>query len=104
MGINQKKVVRKPGRNKPATEEKFERDLKDCMHCRFFWGSDSRCIKSRCCKPEKKGQAEMPEQCRGCPYYHGGGYCFPCMKNLLGEKRKGTGKKIVFKQEEKRDG
>lgn len=26
-----------------SPEEKLERELKDCMHCRFFWGHNNRC-------------------------------------------------------------
>lgn len=28
-----------------SPEEKLERELKDCMHCRFFWGHNNRCAK-----------------------------------------------------------
>lgn len=55
-------------------------------------------------KAEKKEEPKNEVICKGCPYQQTERYCFPCMKKILGEKRKGTGKKIVFKQEEKRDG
>lgn len=42
--------------------------------------------------------------CEGCPYRQTERYCFPCMKKILEEKRKGTERTIVLKQEEKRDG
>jgi hypothetical protein len=84
MGINQRKLAHKSKRHKLTSEEILERDLKDCMHCRFFWGNDSRCVKSNCCKSEKPKQNEVPQECRGCPYYKGNGYCFPCMRKLTG--------------------
>ena len=37
-----------------SSEEKLERELKDCMHCRFFWGHNNRCATGTCCKPSKK--------------------------------------------------
>ena len=37
-----------------SPEEKLERELKDCMHCRFFWGHNNRCANGTCCKPSKK--------------------------------------------------
>lgn len=30
-----------------SPEEKLERELKDCMHCRFFWGHNNRCANSQ---------------------------------------------------------
>ena len=58
---------------------------------------------------EKKHVAEElkpagNDLCEGCPYRQTERYCFPCMKKILEEKRKGTGKTIVHKQEKKRDG
>lgn len=66
-----------------SPEEKLERELKDCMHCRFFWGHNNRCANGTCCKPSKKKEQKLPTECVGCPYYQGNGYCFPCMRNLL---------------------
>lgn len=37
-----------------SPEEKLERELKDCMHCRFFWGHNNRCANGTCCKPSQK--------------------------------------------------
>jgi hypothetical protein len=84
MGINQKTAKHRYERHRLTPEEKLERDLKKCMNCRFFWGNNSRCAKQHCCKPEEKKQIEMPKQCKGCPYYQGNGYCFPCMRKLIG--------------------
>lgn len=68
-----------------SPEEKLERELKDCMHCRFFWGHNNRCANGTCCKPSKKKEQKFPTECVGCPYYHGNGYCFPCMRKLIGK-------------------
>ena len=54
-----------------SPEEKLERELKDCMHCRFFWGHNNRCANGTCCKPSKKKEQKLPTECVGCPYYHG---------------------------------
>ena len=62
-----------------------ERELKDCMHCRFFWGHNNRCANGTCCKPSKKKEQKLPAECVGCPYYQGNGYCFPCMRKLIGK-------------------
>mgnify|MGYP000009431882 FL=1 len=68
-----------------SPEEKLERELKDCMHCRFFWGHNNRCVNGTCCKPSKKKEQKFPTECVGCPYYQGNGYCFPCMRKLIGK-------------------
>lgn len=54
-----------------SSEEKLERELKDCMHCRFFWGHNNRCATGTCCKPSKKKEQKLPTECVGCPYYQG---------------------------------
>ena len=54
-----------------SPEEKLERELKDCMHCRFFWGHNNRCVNGTCCKPSKKKEQKFPTECVGCPYYQG---------------------------------
>ena len=58
---------------------------KDCMHCKFFWGHNNRCANGTCCKPSKKKEQNLPAECVGCPYYQGNGYCFPCMRKLIGK-------------------
>ena len=68
-----------------SPEEKLERELKDCMHCRFFWGHNNRCANGTCCKPSKKKEQKLPTECVGCTYYRGNGYCFPCMRKLIGK-------------------
>ena len=57
-----------------SPEEKLERELKDCMHCRFFWGHNNRCANGTCCKPSKKKEQKLPTECVGCPYYQGKSY------------------------------
>lgn len=85
MGTVQKKYkkqIRKP----LSPEAKLEKDLKQCMRCKYFWGNDSRCIRSKCYKEEKKLEVEKPKsECDDCPYKQGEGYCFPCMKKILGK-------------------
>ncbi len=64
-----------------SPDEKLLQDLNDCMHCRFFWGNDSRCISNKCCKETKK--EKVPEsECTDCPYRN---QCmgFPCWKKLM---------------------
>ena len=56
------------------------------MHCRFFWGHNNRCANGTCCKPSKKKEQKLPTECVGCPYYQGNGYCFPCMRKLIGKQ------------------
>lgn len=71
-----------------TTQVSFEKDLKSCMRCRFFYGNDSRCIAEGCVK-----ESEQPSQpikdiehiCYECPYKQNEGYCFPCMKKILGK-------------------
>ena len=36
MGVVQKKFSRRH-KHKLSAEEKLERDLKDCMKCKYFW-------------------------------------------------------------------
>lgn len=69
-------------------QKRFDRELKDCMHCKFFWGNNHRCAISKCHKSKSKSVQEkrLPEKCVGCPYKQSDGYCFPCMKDILGRK------------------
>lgn len=66
--------------------KKLERDLRQCMKCRFFWGNDSRCISGDCIKKEKPVPLKITE-CTDCPYKQSNGYCFPCMKRILEKKK-----------------
>lgn len=68
MGTVQKKYS-KQQKKRLSSEAKLERDLKDCMRCKYFWGNDSRCIRSKCYKEEKKPEVEKTKsECDGCPY------------------------------------
>jgi hypothetical protein len=85
MGVVQKKF-RKPHKKKLSQEEKFDKDLKDCMRCKYFWGNNSRCIQNKCCKEtEQPVVKKAASECDDCPYNTGNGYCFPCMKKILGK-------------------
>lgn len=68
-------------------DKKFDRDLKSCMRCKYFWGNSSQCLNSHCIK-EKKTLAVTAEinECTDCPYRQSRSYCFPCMKKLLEKK------------------
>lgn len=52
-----------------SPEEKLERELKDCMHCRFFWGHNNRCANGTCCKPSKKKEQKLPTECVDCQHF-----------------------------------
>ena len=68
-------------------ERKFNKALKDCMRCKFFWGNDSRCINSNCFKEKRKEpEKTVHSECTDWSYKRGDGYCFPCMKKLLERK------------------
>lgn len=85
MGTVQKKF-NKQRRHKLTPEEQFDKDLKDCMRCKYFWGNDNRCRRSKCYKEKKEPVVEKPvNECKICPYNKGEGYCFPCMKKILGK-------------------
>ena len=79
MEVVQKKFSRRH-KHKLSAEEKLERDLKDCMKCKYFWGNNHRCINNKCYREKK-----IPEKCVGCPYKQSNDYCFPCMKKILGK-------------------
>jgi len=87
VGINVK-VQKSP---KPTdiveTEAKLEKDLKNCMRCKYFHGNNHQCVLKKCVKEEMK-QPEITEEekqskCFGCPYPHREGYCFPCTRDIL---------------------
>lgn len=85
MGTVQKKFS-KQRRKRLSKEEQFDKDLKECMKCKFFWGNDNRCIRKKCYKEEKKPVAvKEASLCDECPYNNGNGYCFPCMRKILGK-------------------
>lgn len=73
---------KKTKRKAISSEIKLERDLKDCMRCRYFYGNNNQCIMKHCVKEEKKLESVNTE-CTNCPYGKGHGLCFPCMKKIL---------------------
>ncbi len=65
----------------------LEEDLRSCMRCRYFYGSSSRCLSRKCVREEGRHDAKDADRespCSGCPYRRSEGYCFPCMKKVLG--------------------
>lgn len=89
VGVNH----RRGKSNKPDKAEKerkrFDRELRDCMHCKLFWGNNHRCGINKCCKSKPKivQEKKIPEKCLECPYKQSDSYCFPCMKDILNGKR-----------------
>ncbi len=70
-------------------EKKFDKDLKSCMKCHYFWGNDSRCMNSKCYKEQKivkKPEPQKVSKCTDCPYKQSELYCFPCMKEIVEKK------------------
>ena len=88
MGINQKQFKSKKPDKAEREQKRFDRELRECMHCRFFWGRNHRCTLNKCCKAQTSIAQEkvIPEKCMGCPYKQSNDYCFPCMKDILNRK------------------
>lgn len=88
MGKVRKKTV-KQYKHRLSVEERLEKDIKDCMHCKFFWGNNHRCATSKCgrTKVKKVPEKKIPEKCVGCPYRQSERYCFPCMKDILSKSK-----------------
>lgn len=84
MGTFQKKSGKRHKR-RLSPEEKFNKELRDCMRCKYFWGNNNRCTNSKCYKETKAVVKNHPSECDNCPYNKGDGYCFPCMKKILGK-------------------
>lgn len=53
MGINVS--IQKAPKQKAAiiTKAKLEKNLRICMHCRFFYGNNSQCIAKKCVKEDR---------------------------------------------------
>lgn len=89
MGINVRVQKSPKPRDIVTAEAKLERDLKSCMRCRYFHGNNRQCIAKECVKEEMKKpeitEEEKKNKCYECSYPHTEGYCFPCMKELLGQ-------------------
>lgn len=107
MGINIQ--VKKGGKQKNEIflDGKLNKDLRDCMHCQFFYGNNHQCIQSNCVKEKERKQTEPVQnnKCTGCPYKQSDRYCFPCMKELLGmQEGRDTHEKIILEQEKFKNG
>ena len=89
MGINAKKQKPEKNSKENNAKEKLERDLRSCMKCKYFWGNDNRCINNKKCGSRNSTNCNeykpKDSKCIGCPYGKDSLYCFPCMKDLLGE-------------------
>jgi hypothetical protein len=85
---------------KPVKQEKIvrfyakqDKDLQECLHCRYFYGNSRWCIAQHCTK-EMEGLQEQVDKnspCYGCAYKKQEGGCFPCMKKILGKDGIGWG-------------
>lgn len=75
----------KKSRDNQFTEAQLVKELKSCMRCKYFWSNNNRCANGACQKKSGKEikKDNLPDKCKGCPYYRGNGYCFPCMKDLM---------------------
>lgn len=87
MGINVKVQRSEKQENTALFYVKQDKELQDCMHCKYFYGNSRQCLARHCTKelaePQKQEDKDSP--CYGCSYKKQEGYCFPCMKRLLGK-------------------
>lgn len=85
MGINQKRNKVNKSDKSSNRQKKLDRELRECMRCKHFWGNNHQCMLKKCYKESQKPkeQKKLPKKCVGCPYGNSNGYCFPCMKDLL---------------------
>lgn len=83
MGINfsVQKFMRQG--NVADTGANMEKELQQCMKCKFFHGSSRQCIAKHCVKEPKQPEPDRGSECFGCPYKLSERYCFPCMKKIL---------------------
>ena len=77
--VKQEKIVR--------FHAKMDQNLQECLHCRYFYGNSRQCIAQHCTTEMAglQGQADKDSPCYGCSYKKQEGYCFPCMKRILGK-------------------
>ena len=85
MGINQKRSRTKKQDKATLEKRRFDRELRECMHCKYFWGNNHQCLLNKCSKSQNvyKKEKSIPEKCKGCSYNQSDNYCFPCMKDML---------------------
>lgn len=83
----QKKTLyqtRKQSRKNDYAIRTMEKELRECMSCKYFWGNNHQCLLKVCYKEEKSNkEKKIPPKCIGCAYRQSENYCFPCMKDLL---------------------
>ena len=48
MGINVRVQDAPKQRGIIAAQVKLEKDLRDCMRCKFFYGNNSQCLAKKC--------------------------------------------------------
>ncbi len=83
MGINFsiQKAMRQRGA--ASLDVSLEKDLRECMKCRFFYGNGRQCLAKHCVKETRQPEPDKGSECSGCPYKQSERYCFPCMKKIL---------------------
>ncbi len=89
VGINTRTKKKTRFKDTPVIEVKLEQELEQCMKCKFFYGNNHQCILKKCVKESAIKELEVSDEshiCYQCPYKKSEGYCFPCMKKLLGKK------------------
>ena len=70
--------------NLDTFEVKLQKDIQECMRCRYFYGSSRQCLAEECVKKIQQTKPDRDSQCSCCPYRQSESYCFPCMKKILG--------------------
>ncbi|MBD8917828.1 MAG: hypothetical protein EGR90_05570 [Lachnospiraceae bacterium] len=87
MGINQKRNKVNISDKSSNKQKKLDRELRECMRCKHFWGNNRQCLLKKCYKgsAKPKEQKKLSKKCVGYPYGNENGYCFPCMKKILGK-------------------
>ena len=80
--------IQKEGRQETASETKIKltKELRDCMNCRYFHGNNSQCIRTGCIAcPKEKPEIDVTHACYQCRFSKPEGYCFPCLRKMMGE-------------------
>ena len=90
MGINVRAQETPKQSGMTAAQAKLEKDLEDCMRCRFFYGNNRQCLGKECVREESRPEIterDKEDMCFGCPYRQSKKYCFPCMRKILRRDR-----------------
>lgn len=89
LGINTKAFKKDEIKSEADNKKQLVKELHSCMKCKYFWGNDNRCINNKKCGSRNSTNCyeykPKDSKCIGCPYGKDSLYCFPCMKDLLGE-------------------